>query len=174
MTEVTIGVDVSKAHLDAHCRPLDKTLRVTNDARGFRALVAWLAPWSVTRIVFEATGAYHRAFEQALGKKGFSLVKVNPRQARRFAEATGRLAKTDRVDAAMLARMGEALELVARPVASSTLLALRELHAARDALIKDQTAAKNRQKQIANTLLKRQNAKRIEADRSDQERHGGD
>jgi len=58
---------------------LDKALQVTNDARGFRALVAWLAPWSVTRIVFEATGAYHRVFEETLDNQGFPFVKVNPR-----------------------------------------------------------------------------------------------
>ena len=65
------------------------------------------------------------------------------RQARRFAEATGKLAKTDRLDAAMLARMGALLELEARPARSNALLELKELHIARDALVKDRTAAKN-------------------------------
>jgi len=161
MTQATIGVDVSKAHLDIHARPMGETLRVTNDAAGFRELETWLAPWSVTRVVFEATGAYHQAFEQTLGDKAFPLVKVNPRQARRFAEATGRLAKTDRVDAAMLAKMGAVLELPSQPVMSVTLRALRELHAARDALIKEQTATKNRRKQITNKLLIRQNEKKL-------------
>lgn len=57
------------------------------------------------RIVYEPTGPYHRTFERRLAEAGLALIKFNPRQARRFAEATGRLAKTDRLDAAMLARM---------------------------------------------------------------------
>ncbi len=87
MTEVTIGVDISKAHLDAACWPSGETHRVSNDAGGFQALVAWLAPWRILRVVFEPTGAFHRAFEQALDNEGFPLVKVNPRQARRFASS---------------------------------------------------------------------------------------
>jgi transposase len=63
-----------------------------------------------TGIVFEPTGPYHRAVERALGIAGVPFVKVNPRQARRFAEATGKLAKTDRLYAAILARMGALLE----------------------------------------------------------------
>jgi transposase len=69
------------------------------------------------------------------------MVKVNPRQARRFAEASGQLAKLDRCDAAMLARMGSALELEPRPVISQTTDELKELLGARDALIKDRVAA---------------------------------
>ena len=68
--------------------------------------------------------------------------------ARRFAEATGQLAKTDRLDAAMLARMGALLELEARPARSDALLELKELHIAREALVKDRTAAKNRAKTL--------------------------
>lgn len=68
------------------------------------------------RIVYVPTGPYDRVFERRLADADFLLGKVNPRQARRFAEATGRLAKTDRLDAAMLARMGALLELEARPV----------------------------------------------------------
>ena len=62
------------------------------------------SPTPANRVVFEPTGPYHRAFERALGASGVPFVKVNPRQARRFAEATGKLAKTDRLDAAILAR----------------------------------------------------------------------
>ncbi|MGO4452404.1 transposase [Phyllobacterium sp. TAF24] len=62
------------------------------------------------RITYESTGPYHRAFKQALAKEGLPLSKVNPKQARRFAEATGKLAKTDRVDTAMLARMTTTLQ----------------------------------------------------------------
>ncbi len=110
------------------------------------ARLDWIEGQSVARILFEATGRYHHALEQALGRAGLATCKVNPRQARRFAEATGKLAKTDEADAAMLARMGLALEPQARPAPTENLNELRELHVARQALIKDQTAAKNRQK----------------------------
>ena len=112
--------------------------------------------------MFEPTGPYHRAFERALGIAGVPFVKVNPRQARRFAEATGKLAKTDRLDAVILARMGALLELQARPARSEILLELKELYVAREALVKDRTAARNRGKVLTLSLLKRQNAQRLE------------
>ena len=111
--------------------------------------------------MFEPTGPYHRAVERALGIAGVPFVKVNPRQARRFAEATGKLAKTDRLDAAILARMGALLELEARPARSELLFELKELYVAREALVKDRTAA-NRGKVLTLSLLKRQNAQRLE------------
>lgn len=157
----TAGVDIGKDHLDVCLHPGGAERRFANDAKGHRALVAWLAPHSLARVVYEATGAYHRAFERALAEAGLPLAKVNPRQARRFAEAIGRLAKTDRCDAAMLARLGALLEPSVRPVLSPTLDAMKELHSARQALLKDRTAALNRQKMLRAALLKRQNAQRL-------------
>jgi transposase len=81
--------------------------------------------------VFEPSGPYHRAVERALGASRVPFVKFNPPQARRFAEATGELAKTDRLDAAILARMGSLLELEARPARSEVLFELKELYVAR-------------------------------------------
>lgn len=130
MTNDTIGVDISKDHLDAHRMRDGASRRFTNDKAGHRTFIGWVEqPGS--RIVYEPTGPYHRAFERRLSDAGFALVKVNPRQARRFAEATGRLAKTDRLDAAMLARMGALLGLEARPVRSAILNDLKDLHMAR-------------------------------------------
>jgi transposase len=103
MTKDTIGVDISKDHLDAHRMADGASRRFANDRVGHSAFVNWAGRCGA-RIVYEPTGPYHRAFERSLAEAGFALVKVNPRQARRFAEATGRLAKTDRLDAAMLAR----------------------------------------------------------------------
>lgn len=162
MKKDTIGVDVSKDHLDVHHLADDVNRRFANDRSGYRALVKWLADRPVERVVFEPTGPYHRAFERALGAAGVPFAKVNPRQARRFAEATGRVAKTDRLDAAMLARMGAVLELQARPPRSDVLLELKELHLARQALVRDRTAAKNRGKVLTLPLLKRQNTHRLE------------
>lgn len=136
MTNDTIGVDISKAHLDAHRMSDGESRRFTNDNAGHRAFLAWLCGPTDDRIVYEPTGAYHRGFEQRLAQAGIALVKVNPRQSRRFAQATGKLAKTDRLDAAMLARMGALLDLEARPVRSPILNDLKDLHMAREALVK--------------------------------------
>ena len=113
------------------------------------------------RVVFEPTGPYHRAFEREFSSKGQPLVKVNPRQARRFAEATGKLAKPDRIDAIVLAKMGMLLDLDARPAPSEGLSELEELSIAREALVKDRTAAKNRAKALTLPVLKRHNAERL-------------
>jgi transposase len=160
MTNDTIGVDISKDHLDAHRMSDGASRRFANDSAGHRAFLDWLGG-SGARIVYEPTGAYHRTFERRLADAGCALVKVNPRQARRFAEATGKLAKTDRLDAAMLARMGALLELEARPARSPILNDLKDLHMAREALVKNRTAAKNRAKTITLALLKRHNAEQF-------------
>lgn len=160
MTQATIGVDISKVALDVHRMCDGASRRFANDKAGYRALVAWIGA-DVARVVFEPTGPYHRGFEHALARAGLPLVKVNPRRARRFAEATGKLAKTDRLDAALLARMGAVLDLEARPVRDEILNELRELHMAREALVKDRAAAKNRAKTLTLALLRRQNAERL-------------
>lgn len=160
MTETTIGVDISKDTLDAHRLPDGGSHRVPNSPAGHRALISWIGP-EVARVVFEPTGPYHAAFERALARHGLPLVKVNPRQARRFAEATGKLAKTDPLDAALLARMGALLNLEARPPQSEGIADLKQLHIAREALVKDRTAAKNRAKTLRIALLKRQSAERL-------------
>lgn len=160
MTQSTIGIDISKDILDVHRLADGATCRFANTAAGHKALVAWIG-CEGARVIFEPTGPYHRAFERALTRAGLPLVKVNPRQARRFAEATGRLAKTDRLDAALLARMGALLDLPARPMRSDFLAELSELHHAREALVKDRTAARNRAKILTLPLLKRQNRQRL-------------
>ena len=114
-----------------------------------KALIKWVAETPLYRVVFEPTGLYHRAVERALGIAGVPFVQGQSRvRARRFAEATGKLAKTDRLDAAILLRMGALLELEARPARSELLFELKELYVAREALVKDRTAAKNRGKAL--------------------------
>ncbi len=111
--------------------------------------------------MFEPTGPYHHGFERRLGDARLPLAKVNPRQARRFAEAIGCQAKTDAIDAAMLARMGALLEPPSRPIASQVFDGMKELHIARQALVKDRTAAKNRDHVCQSPLLKRHAAQRL-------------
>jgi transposase len=164
MTKDTIGVDISKDHLDAHRMSDGAIRRFANDSAGHRAFMGWLGDLETIpcmHIVYEPTGPYHRAFERRLAAAGAALVKVNPRQARRFAEATGKLAKTDRLDAAMLARMGALLELEARPAPSPLLNDLKDLHMAREALVKNRTAARNRAKNLTLAVLKRHNAEQL-------------
>lgn len=157
----SVGVDIAKDTLDVHLHPAGKVRRFANDAGGCAALIAWLGHFEVTRVAFEPTGAYHRAFERRLAGAGLPLVKVNPRQARRFAEAIGRQAKTDAVDAAMLARFAALLEPPVRPVVSATLDAMKELHVARRALVKDKIAARNRDHTHRAPLLKRHAGQRL-------------
>ena len=155
MTNYSIGVDISKATLDVH-RPKDgATARFSNDKAGFGALKAWLKGYEIARIVYEPTGPYHRDFELAL-EADFPLVKVNPLQARRFAQSLGTRAKTDAVDARMLAMMGEVFSLEPQAPISVNQRDLKELHIARLALLKDRTRTLNRQKTLTMSLLKRQ------------------
>jgi len=160
MTEHTIGVDISKSHLDVFRQEDGETQRFDNSAAGFRALVKWLGKSRVARIVFEPTGPYHKAFEAAFGDR-YPLVKVNPLQARRFAEAYGTRAKTDAVDARMLARMGAAFDLVPQAPSSKEARVLRDLHVARAGLIKDRTRLRNRVQTQDLTILKRQTKARL-------------
>ena len=156
-----VGVDISKDSLDVHLHPTGQGRQFSNDAKGHAALIAWLGSLGVGRIAFEPTGAYHHAFERRLAAAGLPLVKVNPRQARRFAEAIGRLVKTDAVDAALLARFAALLEPPVRPVVSATLDAMKELHVARRALVRDRVAAQNRDHTHRATLLKHQARQRL-------------
>jgi len=151
----SVGVDISKDALDVAIHPCGESFRVTNNPEGHRTLIKRLKEFDIARIVFEATGAYHRLLQQALVEAGLPWVKVNPRQARRFAQATGKLAKTDRCDALMLARMGAALDLEPGAPASKTVEAMKELVNARDALVKDRVAALNRQAIAVSPLIKR-------------------
>lgn len=157
----TIGIDISKDHLDAYRLSNGARRRFPNDRTGLRALRKWLEEQPPERIVYEPTGPYHRLLEHTLLRAGLPLIKVNPRQARRFAEATGKLAKTDRADAALLARMGDVLDLKERALPDESLAHLKELFLARQALVRDRSAAKNRQKVLTVPLLKRQNRSRL-------------
>ena len=164
MNNDTIGVDVSKDHLDAHRLADGATRRFANTKGGHKALIKWVAETPLYRVVFEPTGLYHRAVERALGIAGRS-VRQGPIRVRRAAslKATGKLAKTDRLDAAILARMGGLAGIGGAPSPKLELLfELKELYVAREALVKDRTAAKNRGKALTLSLLKRQNAQRLE------------
>ena len=107
-------------------------------------------------------GAYHRGLERHLILAELPFIKVNPKQARRFAQAIGRLAKTDSVDARMLARMGVVLDLMPQVVEGEDVHDLRELLTARRALVKDQVTAKTRLATALNPLVREQLSRRID------------
>jgi len=111
MAKDTIGIDVSTDRLDAFWHSGTEARCLPNTPEGFGQLCDWLGKEEGVLIVFEATGAYHRGLERHLSLAGLPFIKVNPKQARRFAQAIGQLAKTDSIDAKMLARMGVVLEL---------------------------------------------------------------
>ena len=159
-TPDTVGVDISKAHLDVHRRASGDSARFANDAAGFEALASWLgdtAAW----VVYESTGPWHRAFEEALAGR-LRLACVNAMRARRFAQAMGQEAKTDAVDARVLATMGAAVELRRVEVLPQARRDLDELQTARDGLVKDRTAALNRQKHARHRLPRRQIKNRLD------------
>jgi transposase len=151
----TVGVDISKLTLDVYLHPQASARQFPNTAVGIKALLAWLGQTEIHRVIFEPTGAYHRSLERQLGDADIAMVKVNPLQARRFAEAIGQRAKTDAVDAAMLARFGALDALQTRPVISQTLSDMKALLVARRGLVKDRVAATNRHHVQRAPLLKR-------------------
>jgi transposase len=107
---VTIGIDVAKATLDVAIGQKVSTLSLANDVDGFETLLAKLTQHQVALIVLEATGGLEMGVACVLQAAGYAVAVINPRQARDFARAMGQLAKTDRIDARILAQLGEVIE----------------------------------------------------------------
>src|SRR4249920_2073248 len=110
IVNTTLGVDVSKHDLDVASNDAEAVTRFTNDNDGIAAVVALAQEAKVDRIIVEATGGYQTQLVAALAHARLPVVVVNPRQVREFARATGRLAKTDRIDARVLASFGVAVK----------------------------------------------------------------
>jgi transposase len=111
-----VGIDVAKHSLDVHLRPSGERFTIDHDERGVAALVERLAALAPALVVLEATGGMEVRPAAALATAGLPVAVVNPRQVRAFARATGRLAKTDRLDAAAIARFAEAVRPPVRPL----------------------------------------------------------
>jgi transposase len=138
-----VGIDVSAATLDVAVHDGAVT-QVKNEAGGIVALVAELQATPPTLIVLEATGAYHRSVTSALVAAGLPVAVVNPRQVRDFARSTGQLAKTDRLDATLLARFAGTVRPTPRPVPDEATLELAALLERRRQLVEMLTAERNR------------------------------
>lgn len=139
-----VGIDVAAAHLDVAVGPSGEAWRVGNDEAGRAALVERLAALGPAVIVLEATGGHELAAAGALAAAGLPVAVVNPRQVRDFARATGRLAKTDALDAAVLARFAAAVRPTVRPLPDAAARELRALVARRRQLVEMLVAEKNR------------------------------
>jgi transposase len=139
-----IGIDVSKAHLDVAVRPSGAAFRIANDPAGTAELVARLGPLGPALIVLEATGGYELPAVAACQAAGLPVAAINPRQARDFAKGTGRLAKTDRIDAAALAHFAEAVRPEPRSAEPAERRALDALLTRRAQLIAMRVMESNR------------------------------
>jgi transposase len=127
LTPCYLGIDVSKDHLDLHARPTGETLRAANDPAGVASITTTAAALGPAVVVIEATGGYEHPVAAALAAAGVPVAVVNPRQVRDFAKATGRLAKTDALDAADLAHFAEAVRPDPRPLPDADTRRLAEL-----------------------------------------------
>lgn len=142
--DVVVGIDVAKAALDIAVRPTSEERHLANDAAGIADSVTWLQALHPQVIVVEATGGYEAALVAELGIANLPVAVVNPRQVRDFARATGRLAKTDRLDAQVLAHFGQAVRPTPRPLPDGEAQALAALVERRRQVIAMRTAEENR------------------------------
>ncbi len=145
--KVVAGIDVGKATVDVCIAPSGEARQFRNDAGGRRGLRKMLHKAEVELVVVEATGRYHRDLHRSLHDAGFQVSVVSPLQARRFAQTIGQLAKTDPIDAAMLARFGQVMDPDATAPRSDAQFRLGDLARARAQLVKAKTALSNSKKE---------------------------
>jgi transposase len=142
-----VGIDVSKYRLDVYVLPANSASSFARDADGIPALAAHLASLPVSLVVLEATGGFEIEVAAALAGAGLPVAVVNPRHVRDFARAAGQLAKTDQLDARVIALFAERMRPEARPVPDERAKALAELVARRRQLVEMITAEGNRKRQ---------------------------
>lgn len=154
-TQRFVGIDVSKAALDVHLRPDGTARRFDNTPDGISALVAWVAGFTPTLVVLEATGGYENAAVAALSLQGLPVCLVNPKRARDFAKALGRLAKTDTIDADILAEFADKVRPPVRPLDDADTQKFQALLARRGQLIMMRTMESNRLAAVADRAIRR-------------------
>jgi transposase len=125
-SEVFVGIDVSKRRLDVFVHPAGTSFALDNTSQGIEQLIERLKPLGICRLVVEATGGYQRRVAAELTTAGIPVMTVNPRQARDFARSLGKLAKTDKIDAAVLAEFACIVRFRADPQSSQAHLQLQE------------------------------------------------
>jgi transposase len=155
------GIDVSKSHFDVHVLPCGQSVRVFNTDDGIRKLKRWLMQFDLALVVVEATGKWHRRLQRSLHASGFAVAVVDPYRVRMFAKAQGIFAKTDRLDARVLALFATVMTPTVRPPASEALNNLAELVTARDSAVAEGTALKNQLSATNGKFLQRHLKRRI-------------
>jgi transposase len=150
-----VGIDIAKRSLDVSVLPERTAFRHDNDSKGRRQLRAQLPPPGHCLIVVEATGGYERALVAELVDAGYQVAVVNPRQVRDFAKGCGILAKTDRLDAAVLAKFGELIKPRTRTKIPEKQLELQNLVARRRQLVELRTGEMNRKENATSKLVRK-------------------
>jgi len=161
IVEKFVGIDVSKSTLDVRIEPAVQTLHVAYDEAGVRQVVSRLKELAPALIVMEATGGLEVRIATELASKGLPVAVINPRQARDFAKATGQLAKTDQVDAAVLAAFAKAIRPQVRPLKDEDTRALDEMVSRRRQLINMRVQETLRQGTAASKPLQKSLTKHI-------------
>jgi transposase len=142
--QISVGIDAGKAQLDVYIRPLDQAFTVDNSAAGIKDAIRRLKSLGPSRIVIEATGRLELPFVLAAQKARLPVTVANPKYVRRFAGALGQLAKTDRLDAKVIAHYGEAVKPEPTEILSKNALLISDLLARRSQLMEMSTMEKNR------------------------------
>jgi transposase len=150
-----VGIDVGKDRIEVHIRPDAIAFGCDTDARSLEYLVTRLKPLKPKVIALEATGGYEAVIAATLSNAGLPVAIVNPRRTRQFAGALGRLAKTDIIDAAVIAHFAEMAKLEPKPPAEAQITELRTLLARRSQLVEMAKAEKQRAARAENTLTRR-------------------
>ncbi|EON92922.1 ISCps7, transposase [Marinobacter lipolyticus SM19] len=143
-TPVNVGVDVGKANLDIALHPSGQFHTIPNTEAHIRHFVKILQNYNVERIVVEASGRYEHALVQACDQAGLPIIVVNPISVRRYAQAIGVLAKTDRIDAQVIARYAATLKPEIKPIPDKTSQKIKDLLIRRSQLLEMSTMEKNR------------------------------
>lgn len=147
-----VGIDVSKDRLDVHVRPSGEAFTVARDGEGLADLVTRLTPLSPQVVAVEATGGFEITVAAAIGAAALPLVVVNPAQVRHYAQALGRRAKTDRIDAEVIARFAEAARPEPRPLPDEATQALADLVTRRRQIITMMVAERQRATRLPKRL----------------------
>lgn len=152
--DMYVGIDVSKDRLDVHVAPSGESFAVARDGEGLTALVARLRPLAPRLVAVEATGGFEIVVAAAVGAAGVPLVVVNPAQVRHYAQALGRRAKTDKVDAAVIANFAAATKPEPRPLPDEATRLLADLVARRRQIVVMMGAERQRANRLPKRLQK--------------------
>jgi transposase len=147
-----VGIDVSKATLDVYLRPSGEQIQVANQEAGIATLVTQLQRFKIQQVILESTGGLELEVAKSLQAAGIAVSIINPRQGRDFAKASGKLAKTDRIDAAVLAHFGEALQPPITVLASDQARALQDAVTRRRQLVEMLSTEKNRRASLRSQM----------------------